>query len=299
MNRAIWILSCVILAAPVSAEAGPWRNGADGHRSALLEQERDGVPMLVYFRAEWCGYCKQLDRDVLADKSVGEYLGPFAKVQINPDDGGAHRALAQQYGIRGYPSLFVIMPGKKPVKVSHGGGDPDAFVRGVRAVAGTPKARVEEKRSAVLVPVIVMEGVPQEIFDLQEEGRHTEALVRLTRLIDLNGKKPGLRFARAVSYRAEGRHSDAAEDLDYYLRAKPDDETARLMLARTYLNLTMHEDAAETLQYLVDKKPHGEALWLLAEAETKLGKKAQAQTHYADACKAGYKAACTAKKKSP
>ncbi len=294
MRRAVWwLFSCVILSLPAAAEASPWRFGADGHRTALLEQERDNVPVLVYFRAEWCGYCKQLDKKVLSTTKVGEYLAPFAKVQVNPEDGPDHRALAEKYGVKGFPSLFVIMPGKQPTRVGHGNGNPDSFIKLVTAVAGTPKMPERKDGDAPLAtPALEIEGVPQDIFDLQEQGRHGEAIARLNRLIDANPKKPGLRFARGISYRAERRHSDAAEEIELYLRAKPDDANARLLLARSYMNLTMYEDAAETLAFLLDKKPAAEAVWLLAEAESKLGKKADAKTHYAQACKAGYRAAC-------
>lgn len=293
------VVACVVasvtfLLSP-AASAGPWRFGPDGHRGALEEQERDGVPVLVYFRTEWCGYCKQLDQKVLAKDKVSEYLAPFAKVQINPEDGPEHRALAEKYGVRGYPTLLVIMPGKPPKKVSSGNGNPEGFLKGMKAVAGTPAMPERTADAPLATPVLVIPGVPQDIFDLQEQGRHGEAVARLNRLIDTNAKNPGLRLARAISYRGMKRHADAAEDLELYLRAKPDDADARVLLARSYLNLTMHADAAETLVYLVDKKPSGEALWLLAEAETKIGKKAEAKEHYAQACKAGYKAACKTK----
>ncbi|HEX7295174.1 MAG TPA: thioredoxin fold domain-containing protein, partial [Pyrinomonadaceae bacterium] len=67
-----------------------------------------GVPLIVYFYADWCPYCHDLDTQYLPASPVQQYLKGVAKVRINPEHGRPERELANQYGVTGYPSFFVI-----------------------------------------------------------------------------------------------------------------------------------------------------------------------------------------------
>lgn len=89
-----------------------WYRGADGYEKAKQERETFQVPLIVYFYTDWCGYCRQLDRDILATEEVSQFMATVAKVRINPEAGADEHTLAQQYGVTGYPSIFVIPPDK-------------------------------------------------------------------------------------------------------------------------------------------------------------------------------------------
>jgi thiol:disulfide interchange protein len=101
--------------------------------------------MAVYFYTDWCGYCKRLDRDVLATAEVEQHLSRLVRVRINPEDGPQEEAIARRYGITGYPSFFVLAPGSPaPVRINHykrqGSGwvpmTPGDFVIAVREAEG-------------------------------------------------------------------------------------------------------------------------------------------------------------------
>ena len=64
-------------------------------------------PVLVDFWAEWCGPCKAL-APVLEEIS-GEFAQRAEVVKVNVDDNGE---LAQQYGIRGIPTLIFFKDGQ-------------------------------------------------------------------------------------------------------------------------------------------------------------------------------------------
>ena len=75
--------------------------------------------MLVYFRVDWCPYCQRMDREVIPAPAVTRFLAGVVKVRINPERSPADRALAQSFGVDGYPSVFVIpTQGARPQKVS-------------------------------------------------------------------------------------------------------------------------------------------------------------------------------------
>lgn len=85
-----------------------WYEGAVGYRTAQEERERWGKPMAVYFHTDWCGWCKKMDSQFLESYETSPYLDTLAKVRINPERGPEEAALARQYGVRGYPSFFIV-----------------------------------------------------------------------------------------------------------------------------------------------------------------------------------------------
>lgn len=87
-----------------------WLLAADGY--ARAEQERAaGAPVLVYFYTDWCPYCRRLDENLLSAWEVDRYLGErLSRVRVNPEKGSTERALARQYGVKGYPTLFLVWP---------------------------------------------------------------------------------------------------------------------------------------------------------------------------------------------
>ncbi|TVU09771.1 hypothetical protein EJB05_43266 [Eragrostis curvula] len=71
--------------------------------------EANGV-VLVEFFAPWCGHCQQLTP--VWEKAAGVLKGVARVAALDAD---AHKALAQEYGIRGFPTIKVFVPGKPPV----------------------------------------------------------------------------------------------------------------------------------------------------------------------------------------
>jgi len=85
-----------------------WLNGAPGYERAIQLQKELGIPLIVYFFADWCPYCRDLDSQYFPAGPVQQYLKGVVKVRINPEWGRPERELSKQYGVTGYPSFFVI-----------------------------------------------------------------------------------------------------------------------------------------------------------------------------------------------
>ena len=83
-----------------------WHNGAPGYRMALAESKRTGAPVFVYFFADWCGYCKRVDQQVLPDAKVAAKLRNFIKVRINAEKFPEDKQLFDSLGGKGYPFLL-------------------------------------------------------------------------------------------------------------------------------------------------------------------------------------------------
>jgi thiol:disulfide interchange protein len=133
--------SIVMKRRPAQASSDAWYEGTSGFETASRLARESGAAMLVYFHTDWCGYCKQMERELFPAPAVDKQLRTMLKVRINPERSGEEQGLAGRYGVRGYPSLFVQRDGSTPVRVqafvSLGGrwnqASPDEFVTALRA----------------------------------------------------------------------------------------------------------------------------------------------------------------------
>src|SRR5688500_10512268 len=87
------LLACIPTARSSAAPTLPnaswegWLNGAAGYARAVELQQQLNVPLVVYFYADWCPYCRTLDSQYLPSAPVQDYLRGVVKVRINPEQG--------------------------------------------------------------------------------------------------------------------------------------------------------------------------------------------------------------------
>ena len=72
---------------------------------ALAEARRDGKPVFAKFHADWCGYCRLMLTETLADGEVREALKGFAAVKIDVD---RHPEVVKRYGVGPIPAMFIL-----------------------------------------------------------------------------------------------------------------------------------------------------------------------------------------------
>jgi thiol:disulfide interchange protein len=107
---------------PASAYySSTWFEDADGYEAAVRQQRYQHVPMLIYFRVDWCPHCRELD-GLLEQSQVRSRLAELIKVRINPEHGDAEKRLYNtEFGGSGYPSVFVRPDGGSPTALRHSG----------------------------------------------------------------------------------------------------------------------------------------------------------------------------------
>lgn len=98
--------------------ASPIQVNNENFESEVLKSEK---PVVVDFWAEWCGPCKALAP--ILDEISSEMSGRAAVVKVNVDEAAD---LAQQYGIRGIPTLIFFKGGE--VKSTLVGNQPKAEI---------------------------------------------------------------------------------------------------------------------------------------------------------------------------
>lgn len=98
---------------PAVADFSPveWFEGADGFEHAIDEARRHAKPLLIYFRTDWCPYCREFERSLLASDAVQSYLDEVVRVTVNPEAGIEEAKIAAAYGVQSFPSIFLHPPG--------------------------------------------------------------------------------------------------------------------------------------------------------------------------------------------
>ncbi|MEO5930506.1 MAG: thioredoxin fold domain-containing protein [Candidatus Kapaibacterium sp.] len=105
-------------AQPKAPPATAWGVGSAGYGEAM--KLSDGKkPLIVYFYADWCPFCKRLNSQILATPEVEGYLGDIIRVKINPESGGGERALSELYNVKAFPAFIILSPATGKQRMIH------------------------------------------------------------------------------------------------------------------------------------------------------------------------------------
>lgn len=97
-------------AAPKTGEL-PWEKD---YTAAMKKAEAEKKPVMVMMTATWCGPCKMLEKDVLNDPWVKQFLSGFVIVKAYED-----KDVEAKYPMNGYPTLvFLDSTGKEKHRTS-------------------------------------------------------------------------------------------------------------------------------------------------------------------------------------
>lgn len=116
-KNGLFILTCCLFFATLGRSPAvasdwseDWYQGASGYEKAVEEYKKDEKPMVVYFNVGWCPYCRKFEENILSSPEVKTFLKDKIKVSINPEASEHGNNLAYQYGVRGFPSIYVHPP---------------------------------------------------------------------------------------------------------------------------------------------------------------------------------------------
>ena len=94
----------------------------------MAEQKGSGAPVLLYFHTDWCGWCKKLDEDVFSSPQFRQRYSSMLKVKVNAEHKGGDRNLAIEYGVQGFPAVYILRRGSNERPLIAGYAEPAAYM---------------------------------------------------------------------------------------------------------------------------------------------------------------------------
>ena len=143
----------ILVSATFMASAGEgWGTDFEAAKKAAAEKK---LPILADFSgSDWCGWCIKLDKEVFSKPEFQAYakdnlvlfLADFPRrTKIAPALEKANRALAEKYGVRGFPTVLLLdAEGKVLGRTGYQRGGPEAYVTHVKGLLAEKSEKAEK-----------------------------------------------------------------------------------------------------------------------------------------------------------
>ncbi len=74
---------------------------------------RQNKDMVIYFHADWCTYCGQMEKETFRDAAVIDFLNKQTiAIKVDVDQ---EKRIARQFGVRGLPATFLLLNNGKQI----------------------------------------------------------------------------------------------------------------------------------------------------------------------------------------
>ena len=179
-----------------------------------LEAPRGASPILLYFTAGWCGFCKQMDRTTLADPEVRARVGGLRAHKLDFD---AQGGLVRRFGVRGIPAFVLTNDRGEVIDRLTGAQPKEAFLRWLDQAgeAFARDAKTAEERAEALRTLPAEARSPDAavrakaidtLWTLAGRGNEAERATATTQLTELAPTPAG----SSVVWRTGLGHADLA-----------------------------------------------------------------------------------------
>ncbi len=196
--RTLQLFLSVLLAftpAVAVADDGAWLTSVDQALAAAKQGERY---VLVDLYAEWCGWCKVLEREVFTSPEFRAFTRDMVLLRVDVDDGGEGSELQARYQATSLPTTLILDAGM--VKIGE-----------VKGYAPTPQFIASVRRELDEFEAML------EFFDQVKRGDDLEMKRRLAE--DFHGRGDGVRAAALYQSMLEQTTPGAAQAWLHYLSA--------------------------------------------------------------------------------
>jgi len=284
-------VACAVDAARASVAPGrwpvssSWHRGASGWQRALAEQERSQASLLVYFYTDWCGYCRTLERDLLADREVERYLrSNVVKSRVNPELSSRDDALAKSFGVGGYPTLYLVAGTSRTRLSAYTMGpdgaamlqSPEAFISGLEAdQARRGRALLDDGRRAL---------------DGENPGRAVELL---DAALALRPDDDAAYLLRGRAWLARGDEHRAVSDLKASADRLPRAPEPYRIAAQHFLEGRRWEESIACWNAAIERAATAESYLGRARGHAERGDSRRSREDAAEACRRASSEGCT------
>jgi YHS domain-containing protein/thioredoxin-related protein len=152
-NRTLFgavIAAAAIVCSTVGAAEIPWSTDIEAslHRAAA-----NGQPVLLEFTADWCVFCKKMEKNTFPNPQVAQRISSnFVAVRVDADQ---NKDLVKDLGIKGLPAILIVSPDLKVIKRISGFQTPEALIKQLDEVT-------QMRPTQAGPPMIANSGAPQQ-----------------------------------------------------------------------------------------------------------------------------------------
>lgn len=127
-KRILWtVLSLALLAAGAAVAAEKTDDGIQwySYEEGLAAAKEKGLPIVIDFHADWCKWCKEMDKTTFRDADVVARMnGRFIPISV---DTQKEKAVAAKYGVQSLPSMWFLESSGERIDVLPGYQKADFF----------------------------------------------------------------------------------------------------------------------------------------------------------------------------
>ena len=134
--KSVLATAAIILSTLGSAYAAEW--GTDVPKAIAKAKAENKLVVLDFTGSDWCGWCIKLKKEVFDTPEFEAYAAKNLvlvevdfprKKEMSPQQKATNQQLAAKYGIKGYPTIFVLEGSGMPVgKLGYMEGGPKPFI---------------------------------------------------------------------------------------------------------------------------------------------------------------------------
>ena len=231
---------------------------------AAVEASKKGErPLLIDFGAEWCGWCKKLDRETFQDAKVIQFVKEFfVAVKVDADQRGD---LVQQFKVTGFPTLIVRSPDGQVLQKLSGFRGPEDLLSEIRKSAESAGSLKKLRDLAAAAPddVDAQRAYARAVFGA---GSAKEAAEVLEKVAEKHPKDSGILLDLADMHRT-AKNAERARELYGRVIELADPEhpetlenagSAYVPLARLLIGARKLEEAKAHLTRFLEDYPRSE-----------------------------------------
>ena len=131
-------IAAALLVSAVSLLAAKPGWSEDYAATIAKAKDSDKMVLLDFTGSDWCGWCIKIDDEIFSKPEFADYAKKNLELveldfprrkTLSPEVKAQNEKLAQEYGIRGFPTIVVLnSQGKKVGELGYMKGGPQAFI---------------------------------------------------------------------------------------------------------------------------------------------------------------------------